>query len=284
MEDNFADLDELVSVIICTRNRGTLVKRAIDSVFRQKACNIEIIVIDDASSDGTSEVLKETYRSDIQVLSNQMNFGVAASSNFGFREAKGAFIALLGDDDYWTDSLKIRKQLDLMLSYPTLGVTGTWWLELKADSTGTEKRPIPPSTRYHMVNRLLASGGFICGSTALVAREAWQAVDGMDTSQIKGTDSDLFRRIALAGFDVNLIQETTTCVDTGHGLERMTPTNNIAGKRRQLRGQLQVVRKHNLLYLKYPQALVVRIWSVLRAILSFLRVSSQGQLEQIRDI
>ncbi len=91
--------DKLVSVIIPTFNRAWALETAIDSVLAQDYNSIEIIVIDDGSTDNTQDLLKG-YKNKIRVLT-QENRGVSAARNFGIKSSHGEFIALLDSDDAW---------------------------------------------------------------------------------------------------------------------------------------------------------------------------------------
>jgi glycosyltransferase involved in cell wall biosynthesis len=89
-----------VSVIIPTFNRADKVCRAVSSVIDQTYRDIEIIVIDDASTDNTIQRLND-FGSRIKVIRHDKNMGVSASRNSGIKIAKGEYIALLDSDDYW---------------------------------------------------------------------------------------------------------------------------------------------------------------------------------------
>ena len=90
-----------ISVVIPTYNRIALVERAIDSVLRQSIKPFDIIVVDDGSDDGTSEMIQKKYRS-INLV-QQQNSGVSAARNNGIKHAKGDWISLLDSDDEWTE-------------------------------------------------------------------------------------------------------------------------------------------------------------------------------------
>ena len=107
--------ENLVSVILPTFNRAWTVKDAIESVLVQDYPNIELIVIDDGSTDNTQALL-ETYKDDITLIS-QDNSGVSASRNAGIKASKGEFIALLDSDDTW-DKRKISCQMDFFHQNP----------------------------------------------------------------------------------------------------------------------------------------------------------------------
>ena len=104
-----------ISVVIPTFNRISLVERAIDSVLKQSLNPYEIIVVDDGSDDGTSEMINNKYKS-IKLIQQQNN-GVSAARNNGIKHAKGDWIALLDSDDEWTEK-KLENQVDRLIKTP----------------------------------------------------------------------------------------------------------------------------------------------------------------------
>ena len=105
---------ELVTAIITTHNRLELLKRAIESVFAQTYNNIELIVVDDASTDGTSKYCTQQPLRYIFIPKEESKGGNYAR-NQGIRAAKGKYVAFLDDDDYWLPT-KIEKQVALIES------------------------------------------------------------------------------------------------------------------------------------------------------------------------
>ena len=102
-----------ISIILPVYNRPELVKRAVDSVLSQSYRNFELILIDDGSDDGTSNVLveyNETTGADIKLIIFKENRGVSAARNAGLHIASGEWIALLDSDDEWDES-KLKKQV-----------------------------------------------------------------------------------------------------------------------------------------------------------------------------
>ena len=101
-----------ISVIIPTYNRKKYIKRAIDSVIGQSYKPFEIIVIDDGSTDGTYELIKQSYSSSQISLEKQTNNGVSSARNKGFKLANGDWIAFLDSDDEWFENkleLQVRE-------------------------------------------------------------------------------------------------------------------------------------------------------------------------------
>ena len=102
--------------VIPTYNRRDCLGRAIDSVLRQDCGPVELIVVDDASQDGTAKWVAAAYPH-IKLIRNPINRGVSASRNAGLAAGGGQFIAFLDDDDWW-DEFFLRRHLDLLASRP----------------------------------------------------------------------------------------------------------------------------------------------------------------------
>ena len=104
-----------ISVIIPTFDRLDLLKRAIDSVLNQSIKPYDIIVVDDGSTDGTSDMIQQKYRS-IKLI-QQKNSGVSAARNNGIKNAQGNWIALLDSDDEWKEN-KLEEQINKLIDNP----------------------------------------------------------------------------------------------------------------------------------------------------------------------
>lgn len=106
-------IKNLVSVIIPTYRRPKIVLKAINSVLEQSYENFEIIVVSDGPSSDTQKSISKIKDSRIKYYEKKVNEGVAACRNFGIEKAKGEWIALLDDDDYW-DSKKLELQVEAL--------------------------------------------------------------------------------------------------------------------------------------------------------------------------
>jgi glycosyltransferase involved in cell wall biosynthesis len=102
--------DVLVSVVIPFFNRITLLPRALKSVINQTHKNLEIIVVDDGSSEDASEVLSAIHDERVRLIRHDKNRGVSAARNTGFKAARGEYISFLDSDDEWFPE-KTEKQL-----------------------------------------------------------------------------------------------------------------------------------------------------------------------------
>jgi len=106
-----------LSVIIPTRNRAHLVGEAIDSALAQQPGKVEVIVVDDGSTDDTMNLLQQTYGARIRVLSLPQRRGAGAARNAGIRVASGELVAFLDDDDLWLPG-KLAAEFSVFERFP----------------------------------------------------------------------------------------------------------------------------------------------------------------------
>jgi teichuronic acid biosynthesis glycosyltransferase TuaG len=107
-----------VDIIIPVYNSGKFIKRAIKSVFSQTYKNWKLIIIDDASTDNSKNILNKIYNKNkyrIKILKNNINKGQAFSRNRGLKYSKSEFISFLDSDDYWGKN-KLENQIKFMLN------------------------------------------------------------------------------------------------------------------------------------------------------------------------
>lgn len=253
----------MVSVIVCTRNRSALLKRCLESVFLQEGVSLEVIVVDDFSEPEEREAVRKVcqgYSSRLDLLELDFRRGVATATNLGFQLARGKYIALLGDDDFWSVPTKLKRQVEVMESASRLGVIGSYWVT----DTGSETVIHRPTVGADIRTRVLMGGGIICGSAAVVRRSVWEELGGLDEQLQRGTDSDLFRRIELAGYKLAVLPEVTTWVDAKPGRSRMTSIDSLEAISIASRTHSYILRRYAFQYLLHPKAFFFRAWQILR--------------------
>jgi glycosyltransferase involved in cell wall biosynthesis len=195
-----------VSVIIPNYNYGRYLKECIDSVLVQTYPNVEVIVIDDGSTDDSLSILKN-YGNRILVI-EQANQGVSAARNRGIEEAKGELFAFLDADDAW-DADKLNLQ-GAVLQDKNIGMvyTGLQFISEDSKETGQSLRGASGDVLEAMA-RMEPPGMPATGSSCLLLRKCLQDVGGFDQRLSTSADWDLWARIA-AKYQVEFISKPLT--------------------------------------------------------------------------
>jgi glycosyltransferase involved in cell wall biosynthesis len=248
----------LVSVIIPTYNRAYIVGKAIDSVLRQTYANVEVVVVDDGSTDGTADLLRR-YDHRVRYLA-QKNAGVSAARNTGLRAARGEFIALLDSDDEWLP-WKVELQVRFLRAFPAVGMV---WTDMTAiDPTGRLVKDTYLRDYYSAYSRVnlaeyltrsgqvgdvwrdapaglgarafrhgdlfpaMFLGNLVHTSTVMLRRERFLKVQGFDLDlKVSGEDYDFHLRTCAEG-DVGLI-------DVSSILYRVDGSDQLSGPAQML--------------------------------------------------
>jgi glycosyltransferase involved in cell wall biosynthesis len=193
----------LVSVVIPNYNCARFLPAAIDSAFAQTYTNVEVLVVDDGSSDESLRVL-EPYRDRVRLL-RQKNQGVSAARNHGIRESRGELIAFLDADDLWHPE-KLARQVRAF-DNPSVGLVycAVEYIDEAGASLGTNH-----TGRSGRVLRSIAllQGTVVLagGSTAVVRRECFDRVGGFDLEMSTAADWDMWRRVA-CHYEIDVIRE-----------------------------------------------------------------------------
>ncbi|MDR1657446.1 MAG: glycosyltransferase [Deltaproteobacteria bacterium] len=202
-----------VSVIIPTYNRIGPLRRAIDSVLTQKEADFELIVVDDGSTDQTTDVLSSLVQSGlIKLIALGKNCGVSAARNAGIKAAQGELVAFLDSDDQWMPE-KLKAQVDFMAQNPSLMISQCQerWIR--------NGRRVNPGTRH------LKAGGdifirslslcLISPSAVIMDRKLFSEVGFFDESLPAAEDYDLWLRVC-ARRQVGLLNRELVVRYSGH--------------------------------------------------------------------
>ena len=181
----------LVSVVIPTYNRADLVPRAIHSVLAQSYAPVEVIVVDDASTDGTATVMAGITDPRVTYIRCSANRGVSAAKNIGVRASKGELLAFLDDDDVWLPG-KLEKQV-LLFGSPEVGLVYCG-IEV-VDREGKRLGAYRPYKRGLIYEALLFKN-YLHTSAVVVRRSCLEAGHLFDEGLIAFEDYDLWLRIA----------------------------------------------------------------------------------------
>ncbi len=134
-----------VSIIMPAYNVERYLKESINSIIGQSFKNFELIVIDDASTDTTYDILSEYRDPRIRIYQNSTNQGVARTLNLGLKIAKGKYIARMDADDY-CDKDRLLYQVNYLENNPSIGICGTWMRAFNDKNTKIIKYPIDPAS------------------------------------------------------------------------------------------------------------------------------------------
>ena len=158
----------LVSIIIPVFNGESLIGKAIESVKHQTVSDIELIVIDDGSTDNSfGEAVKAAAPFPRSILRQTSNMGVSAARNYGMSLATGKYLAFLDADDFWLPR-KLEIQLRIPEERPGIGLVCSSRLDDVQDrATGK----FPADRHGNFTSLLVRKGNFITTSTVLVRRD-----------------------------------------------------------------------------------------------------------------
>ncbi len=186
-------MSHLVSVIIPCYNGRAYVREAIDGALAQEGAEIEVIVVDDGSTDGTREIV-EGYGDQIRRIC-QTNGGAGSARNGGISAAQGDYIAFLDCDDIWLPG-KIRQQLAYFEERPNVGLvfTDSEFFNEKGILVPSNKLVRPPAEGQ--VLKALFQDNFITTSSVMVRRDCFKKVGVFRKDYRNAQDYDLWLRIA----------------------------------------------------------------------------------------
>ena len=186
-----------VSVVIPLFNKKDFIVRAIESVLAQKKSVIEIIIVDDGSTDGATELVKKLF-GDTVVLYKQTNKGVSSARNKGIELAKSEFIAFLDADDYWHADF-INNITFLHKHYPDAGVLCTGYEFSRSDGLVTAKNSQVPNEHGILKNYFLACCNAdlpVTASSVCIKRSLLQDVSGFPIDIKIGEDQAVWGTLA----------------------------------------------------------------------------------------
>ena len=224
-----------ISIIIPTHNRESLIPFSIDSVLRQTCTDWELLIVDDASTDGTARVV-EKYLADprIRYIRQAENQGISRTRNHGLQEARGTYVAMLDSDDIWIDQEKLAKQIAAFDANPKLGIVGTWMTAI--DETGKTLQNISFAEKDADIRKNFLYKNHIMQSSVLFLKQAAVDAGGYDETLATMEDHDLWLNIATK-YEV----ETLPSYALGYRIHPQSITKN---RRAQIaRDELFVIRR-----------------------------------------
>lgn len=260
---------KLVSVNVTTYNRVELLERCIDSILRQTYPNLEVIVVDDCSTDHTSALMDRLVNEDkrIRYIRHDKNKGNAHARNTALQNCRGYYVAFMDDDDEWIDPEKLSKQVNIFENSQNerLGIVCSGVKIIDAQGHETERIESKPK---NLTLHLLKKNGIIHNSTVLTKRDIMLKVGGFDIKMPRGVDSEFFRTVVVKyKYDVHFMPDVTAAYHEHNNVRMTTNKKNAASI--TMKGNLHVIAKHFPSYLAHPSALLNRIYTRTKKIISY---------------
>lgn len=265
-----------VTVLIATYNRSQFVGRAIESVLNQTLEDLEIIIADDGSSDNTEAIVRGLASQDSRIkYLKGPHFGrIAKISNFGLKEARGEYVAILDDDDWWIDSRKLEKQVQFLENNPDhVGCGGGF---VVVDKEGGEKlRALKPESNDDIRKNALVANPMV-NATTVFRLEAAKKAGFYDETMLQFADWDFWLKLGLLGRLYNF-QEYFIKYQMWEGGMSFSKQKEAASS------GLRIVSRYKNLYPRYPKAIALACAYYLYARLpDFIKKSLNPILSRIK--
>jgi glycosyltransferase involved in cell wall biosynthesis len=185
----------LVSVVIATYNMGQYLSQAVDSILQQTWENLEVIVVDDGSTDNTTEVMAQYQGNHKVIYIKNENQGQPKAKNCGIRNTKGEFIAFCDADDFWE-----KNKLDLQIPHfanPKVGVVYSEVSFIDEHNHRYTKEDHEVRHSGNVTNQMLIEN-FVPFGTSVIRRQCIEKNGIFDEEFRMGIDWDLWLRYSLA--------------------------------------------------------------------------------------
>jgi glycosyltransferase involved in cell wall biosynthesis len=203
----------LLSFIVLSYNYEKYIGQTIRSILEQTVQDFEIVIVDDASSDRSREVINAFDDSRIRLLVNEKNLGGAGSYNRAVEAARGEWLVNLDADD-WIVPEKSQRQLDAIENDPELDIVGTYCRVVDANGNQhpDHERLEPYFVQKHDLNVLdnWIGDNLLCRSSTMIRREAHLRIGLDDPTMIRAPDYELWTRALRHGCRFRIVPEQLT--------------------------------------------------------------------------
>lgn len=205
-------MTELVSIIIPTFNRSTVVLRAINSVLNQTYKNFELIVVDDGSTDDTELQLQTLIADNSIQFFKKANGGVASARNFGVSKARGSWFAFLDSDDEWLPH-KLQEQMTFLKDKTHLSIVYGEEIWMR-NGVRVNQKKIHQKFGGWIFEKCIEQC-FIAPSSVLIAKKLFEEIKGFDENFVVCEDYDLWLKIS-SRYEIGLIEQPLIVKYGGH--------------------------------------------------------------------
>lgn len=202
-----------VSVVMSTYNRCQDLPKTVASIEEQNYQNLEIIIVNDSSVDGTRKFLQKLSQDPkFVIINNIKNKGLQASLNIGIHKASGKYIARIDDHDIWIDNEKISKQIFFLEHNPKIGLLGTSYM------TNGKVFSNPLSDKG--IRRQMLFRCPYCHVSVVFPKKIWEELGGYNESLRYAEDWEFWLRIGQHYKLANLSDTTVKVEDSDDGLSK----------------------------------------------------------------
>ena len=239
-----------VSILMLTYNRPQFLNRAIQSVIQQDFQDWELIVVHDGPNETIAKILSGWERLDprIRYFRRKTGGNIANATNFGLSHARGEYIAILDDDDYWISRTKLSKQVQFLDDHPEYAACGGGMVVI--DETGQHKLRCLKLENDADLKRWALISNPIAHSTAMFRRSLVDLCGGYDESLSGFQDWDLFLKLGQHGKLYNFPEEFI-------GYTLWSGGGSFAQHRKNTRSALTIVRRHGSAYRNFLPAIAM---------------------------
>ena len=196
----------LISVMMPTYNNAKYISQAIESIYAQNYSNIEIIVVDDGSTDNTKEIVKR-YK-DIKYFYTEHK-GIPFARNIALENSKGEYIAFLDSDDYWLPN-KLNTQMQYFKEHPDCEIVFTKYKNIIDNRQIKNDRIVVNEKKREGKEKKILP-------TALIKKSLFEKYGNFDENFLTGEDSELIYRFEKNGVNLNHYIDNILYIRRLHG-------------------------------------------------------------------
>jgi GT2 family glycosyltransferase/tRNA A37 methylthiotransferase MiaB/Flp pilus assembly protein TadD len=182
-----------ISVVMAVHNGGPYLEEAIKSIFRQTYQNYEFLIIDDASTDETAQILKSLDDFRVRIITNKENLGLTKSLNLGISQARGEYLARMDADDL-SFPHRLEKQLAFLENNPEYALVGSPYYQI--DEAGNINSLVKVLTDNDELRAGLLKQNWFGHGSVMMRRAAVDQAGGYDERFTYAQDYDLWLRLA----------------------------------------------------------------------------------------
>ena len=203
----------LVSVILPNYNGAAFLKRSIESVLNQTYKNLELILVDDASTDNSKEIIESFRDNRIETIYLPQNGQICAALNMGLNVAKGEYIARIDSDDIWEKN-KLEKQIHFLSNNEKVGACFTYVDLIDAEENNISSEFCDIYNMFHTtfntqkdwLRFFVFHGNCLSHPSAVIRRSVFEEVGYYNLAFVQAQDYELWMRIAVK-YDLHVIPE-----------------------------------------------------------------------------